>query len=260
MKRIKYLILVCLVISSGIASAETLTINPTDVWRYAAYNTDIGVQASDYINGQGWCAWSQIGATACDFRNVINYDVQPSVLGITSAQVVSATLDFTTTAWQAGREAVTVDQIYSWFGFGPNWIDMYSSPAWDVAVGIVTNGSTNGGIFSVDITAALKAAIDSAYAHHGIAFRFYNDNDADPTAPFDGTSVVLETGFNMIVLPTIVVQVRALPSTCGDDGTIYLTSDVNHDCKVDFADFADMAAGWMGCTTPEDENCSGWYN
>jgi hypothetical protein len=40
---------------------------------------------------------------------------------------------------------------------------------------------------------------------------------------------------------------------CGDRG--YSLADFNHDCKVDFVDFATFANRWLDCTMPEDENC-----
>jgi hypothetical protein len=267
MKMIKFLMLICLLSSSTIASAETLTVDPVAVWRYVAYTNPaenlyhVGVQASDVLIGQLWSAWVQSGPYACEFRDVINYDVRSSVLGITSGQVESATLNFTATPdFSPARDAVTVDQVTGWVSSGgPNMADMYG---WTIAPGIFTNGSTSG-TYSVDITAALKTAIDGAlyYPEYngtmGIAFRFYNDNDADPIAPFDANVVNFYTGFTM-TSPQIVVQLR--PLACGDPGTIYITADINEDCKIDFADFALMAAAWMDCTTPEDENCSGWYN
>ena len=265
MKMIKFLMLICLLSSSTIASAETLTVDPATIWRYVAYTNPaenyyyIGTQASDVLLGQTWSAWVQSGPWACEFRTVVNYDVQPSVLGITSGQVESATLNFTAAPdFSAARDAVTVDQVSSLFSGGPNMADMYSSPAWDIALGILTNGSTSG-TYSIDVTAALKTAIDGASSGNGMAFRFYTDNDADPIAPWDPVNYVVNfyTGYTFSS-PTIVVQLR--PLACGDPGTIYITADLNKDCKIDFVDFALMAAAWMDCTTPEDENCSGWYN
>jgi hypothetical protein len=40
---------------------------------------------------------------------------------------------------------------------------------------------------------------------------------------------------------------------CGDKG--YLPGDLNRDCKIDFADFADLARQWLDCTRPNDSSC-----
>lgn len=46
------------------------------------------------------------------------------------------------------------------------------------------------------------------------------------------------------------LTVNPLPY-CGDSEHPYLFSDLNKDCKVDFRDFAIMAAEWLNCTAPE---------
>ncbi|MFA5291606.1 MAG: hypothetical protein WC496_01080 [Phycisphaerae bacterium] len=40
---------------------------------------------------------------------------------------------------------------------------------------------------------------------------------------------------------------------CGDKG--YSLADMNHDCKVDFVDFAMFAERWLVCTDPADTSC-----
>ncbi len=49
-----------------------------------------------------------------------------------------------------------------------------------------------------------------------------------------------------------LVKVLEIPQRCGDLGTIYLPSDLDEDCKVDFADFADFADRWLQSTDPND--------
>jgi hypothetical protein len=197
-----------------------------------------------------------------DFRTTVYFDVH--ALGFDSNHVDSATLNFTATMdpyiGSEVRNGLTVDQIAS-FNYGPNYSDMYREA---IAQGVVANGELTA-TYSVDITAALKAAMDASTADSGIAFRFYNDNDADIDlgsgliAPYDAANHVVNynTGY-LFSTPTIVIESR--PAYCGAEGTIYLDGDINKDCKIDFVDFALMATGWMDCTTPEDENCSGWYN
>jgi len=42
---------------------------------------------------------------------------------------------------------------------------------------------------------------------------------------------------------------------CGDEGTVYLMSDLDKDCKVDFEDFAEFAKQWLFCTDPARAEC-----
>jgi hypothetical protein len=218
------LVMVCLLVCASIASANTASIDPVSIWRYVAYNYypdsvyNIGVQPSDVLAGQTWSAFQQYDSTlACEFRTVIEYDVQASVLGFDSSKVTSAKLNFTTTPDNsAARDAVTVDQVLSWFGYGPAWADMYG---YNMQLGVVTNGST-AGTYSVDITGILKAAMDASHGSSGIAFRFYNDNDADTqlveggplVAPFSDNTVNFYTGYNFST-PTIDVTYIPEPMT-----------------------------------------------
>ena len=48
------------------------------------------------------------------------------------------------------------------------------------------------------------------------------------------------------------------PAKCGDPGTEYLPGDFNHDCYVNFEDFAYFAQNWLGCTNPTDSNCESY--
>lgn len=47
---------------------------------------------------------------------------------------------------------------------------------------------------------------------------------------------------------------QSLQLDCGDKG--YSLADFNHDCKVDFADFAAFAERWSTCTSPDNDNCT----
>ncbi len=46
----------------------------------------------------------------------------------------------------------------------------------------------------------------------------------------------------------------ALELECGDWG--YKRGDIDRNCKVDFYDFAVLAEDWLGCTMPDDPDCS----
>lgn len=50
----------------------------------------------------------------------------------------------------------------------------------------------------------------------------------------------------------LLVKVLQMPRRCGDLGTIYLPSDLNKDCQVNFADFGELAEKWLECTDPSE--------
>jgi len=66
-----------------------------------------------------------------------------------------------------------------------------------------------------------------------------------------------QTGSNLDVdYVKLGVFVGGAPEVCGDPGTVYLDSDLNKDCRVDFADFALFTEKWLLCTDPADPiNC-----
>jgi hypothetical protein len=219
---------------------DTVTINKTLQFRYHAYNDDINETLSDVYAGEpvGWCAFEQIGDVACEFRTMVNYDVRPEVLGFDWPDVVSATLNFSTTCWQTCRDAVTVDQVVSNLVNRWDW-DMYGQT---IKPRILSNESATG-THSVDITQEFKEAMQYATETQGIGFRWYNDNDADPTPPWNGNTIDVDAGFEVANSPTIVVGYNS--KRCGDMDTYYFPEDLNHDCKVGFKDFALMAANWI---------------
>lgn len=49
------------------------------------------------------------------------------------------------------------------------------------------------------------------------------------------------------------------PLQCGDVNTVYLTSDLNNDCIVEWADFGIFAGQWQQCTDPADANCNEYW-
>jgi hypothetical protein len=50
------------------------------------------------------------------------------------------------------------------------------------------------------------------------------------------------------------------PQFCGDNNTVYLSADINKDCKVDFKDFASLALTWTECTDPQNPACAAWIH
>jgi hypothetical protein len=55
------------------------------------------------------------------------------------------------------------------------------------------------------------------------------------------------------------VRLYTVPYTpmCGDATHPYPTGDLNHDCKVNFADFAEFAKNWLVCYSPKLSDCTG---
>lgn len=58
--------------------------------------------------------------------------------------------------------------------------------------------------------------------------------------------------------------VHGPPQYCGDYGTVYLDGDISGeygvpDCRVDFYDFAQMAASWVQCSDPTDPSCDVYW-
>ena len=54
-------------------------------------------------------------------------------------------------------------------------------------------------------------------------------------------------------------EIYSGPSVCGDQGTVYLSLDFNHDCYVNMGDFAVIAAQWLWCTDPASSACDQYW-
>lgn len=75
--------------------------------------------------------------------------------------------------------------------------------------------------------------------------------------------------YNRVLSDTEMTQVSdylynkyflTVPTTCGSPGTVYLPTDVDKNCRVDFRDFALIAANYLKCTNPQDPNCDQYWN
>lgn len=55
--------------------------------------------------------------------------------------------------------------------------------------------------------------------------------------------------------PKLIFTYTLTPPACGDPGQIYSIADFNHDCYVDFLDFADFAGRWLDCTDRANPLC-----
>jgi hypothetical protein len=52
------------------------------------------------------------------------------------------------------------------------------------------------------------------------------------------------------------VYVKDVACPCGQIGTVYLESDLNYDCNVNFKDFAVIGSQWLQCTEPNVSGCT----
>jgi hypothetical protein len=50
----------------------------------------------------------------------------------------------------------------------------------------------------------------------------------------------------------LLAKILEMPHRCNDLGTIYLPGDLNEDCSVNSADFAELAEKWLECTDPNE--------
>ncbi len=83
------------------------------------------------------------------------------------------------------------------------------------------------------------------YMSHG-SFSYSGLQLLPPNEPFHNGRVKI----------ALLTKILEMPTKCGDLGTIYLPSDSNKDCKVDFKDFAEFANQWLRCTDPNEGQCN----
>lgn len=160
-------------------------VTTTNFAREGAWNTKIGNTCQQVISRNNWTAW--VVSENGEYRVV--YEFRLDNLGITAANVTSATLKFDAASWLVGRNGVTVDQITSDLLVSGN--EMYESP-----LGNVKSNAWTGGSYAIDITSIFKAALASASSTQGLALRFYNNNTASPI-PWNGTTVSVNSGYNV---------------------------------------------------------------
>jgi len=51
----------------------------------------------------------------------------------------------------------------------------------------------------------------------------------------------------------LLAKVLEMPRRCGNLGTLYLPADLNEDCRVNFADFIELADKWLESTDPSQD-------
>ncbi len=83
------------------------------------------------------------------------------------------------------------------------------------------------------------------YMSHG-SFSYSGLHLEPPNDPFHNGRICV----------ALLVKILEMPTKCGDLGTIYLPSDLNKDCKVDFKDFVEFTDKWLGDTDPNEGECN----
>jgi len=68
--------------------------------------------------------------------------------------------------------------------------------------------------------------------------------------------LILSTVILVVGLSSNPAHALADPNTCGEEGTIYLVGDLNHDCYIDLKDISILAESWLSCTDPADPTCN----
>jgi hypothetical protein len=95
--------------------------------------------------------------------------------------------------------------------------------------------------FDPDITIAATNATVS-----NVEWISDNQVSADITPSATGTVTLTFTNVYSNYSCGYTMTSVTAPTTCGDSGTIYLSGDINHDCKVNFLDFAAFGMQWLG--------------
>jgi hypothetical protein len=70
------------------------------------------------------------------------------------------------------------------------------------------------------------------------------------TSTISHVSSSSDTTYNGIAIANVVAHITDNEAYCGQQGTTYLSADVNHDCYINFKDFAVIAQQWLRCTDP----------
>ncbi len=180
--------------------AANITVNSDSYARMGAWGANIGNTCQQVINNDSFTGW--VKNENGEYR--VGYEFRLDTLGITPAEVSSATLKFTANPWNYGRDGVTVDQIASNLVIQGN--EMYET----AQANVLSNGS-NQATYTVDITSIFKAALAVASSTQGLALRFYNNNTALPVT-YDGTNVLVSSGYTQtgVFIDVVVPEPAAL--------------------------------------------------
>jgi len=100
-----------------------------------------------------------------------------------------------------------------------------------------------------NLTAWVQSWVDGTQANYGLLFKWAGTQEA-----VGDTFLAREHSLNY---PAELIIVN--PEFCGDEGTVYLSADLDNDCHVNWGDFSVFASQWLWCTDPEDPNCDQYW-
>jgi len=129
-----------------------------------------------------------------------------------------------------------------------SWTAVHNTRAFDTRWGVVSWNSYE----PVGTTLAVKvrSSNDRRYWSLWEDVRNYSALRNTPNGRYLEVKAILQSA--TLKDSPIIYDLTLNPSPCcGDLEHPYPLSDLNKDCKVDFSDFAIMAAEWLACTAPE---------
>ncbi len=203
MQKVTKMMVVMVLVSGTLASADLMTINPVITSREGAWEGAIYSYCQQVIDNNSFCAW--VDGEEGEYRAVSEFNLMEAKGTFTPEQVNSAVLKFTANPWANGRRALTVEQIFSdLWNYGN---EMYVAP-WST---VHTDGWISGD-YSLNITEAFKSALGGASSSQGMSYRWSNDNDASDglPAPYTGLGpdwVVVNSGFTLSGIAIEVIYV-----------------------------------------------------
>ena len=99
-----------------------------------------------------------------------------------------------------------------------------------------------------NLTAWVTSWTDGSQANYGLLFKWADD-------PGYGDAYLAHDHTLNIPGKLIISN----PEFCGDEGTVYVLSDLDLSCKVDWGDFSVFASQWLWCTDPQDSDCDQYW-
>jgi hypothetical protein len=152
---------------------------------------------------------------------------------------------YTNDEWNPGPRSIAVD------AYNNIWAGCYGSKKFYYI------DSYNGQIIkTIDVSSVNHTPYGAVVDENGILWSYWEDaaKCAALRMTPEGRYLEVKATFQSLVEDStpILYDLTVNPSPCcGDLEHPYPRSDVNKDCRVNFTDFALMAAEWLNCTSPE---------